>query len=188
MSQEQQEKQPETQEQELKETVDATTEKTEEQKEQPDYYDKYIRLSADFDNFRKRTEREKAGFITYGKKSFAEKLLPTYEVLLKQKEILSKNTENSENVEGLKSLQDGMRLIVTELEKAFKAEGIAKMDVVNKPYNTDSQEIIGMIPSTKEQDGLVLQEVQMGFMMDNKVLRPARVIVGQYTEENNENK
>ena len=51
--------------------------------EQPDYYEKYVRLSADFENFRRRTEREKAAFLAYGKKDFVEKLLPAYEVLLR---------------------------------------------------------------------------------------------------------
>lgn len=51
------------------------------QEKKPDYYDQLVRLSADFDNYRKRTEREKASFLAYGKKQFAEKLLPAYEVL-----------------------------------------------------------------------------------------------------------
>ena len=50
---------------------------------QPDYYEKYVRLSADFENFRKRTEREKAALLAYGKKDFVEKLLPAYEVMLR---------------------------------------------------------------------------------------------------------
>ncbi len=150
---------------------------------QPDYYERFVRLSADFDNYRKRTEREKASFLSYGKKQFAEKLLPAYEVMLREREKMSKEQAEAECEGELKSLRDGMRLILGELEKAFTAEGVTRMDVLDKPYNPDTQEVVAMVPSSAEQAGLVLQEVQMGFMMDGKVLRPARVIVGQESED-----
>lgn len=147
------------------------------EEKKPDYYDQLLRLSADFDNYRKRTEREKASFLAYGKKQLAEKLLPSYEVLLRQQELLEKK-----DAEELKNFQAGFRMIVTEMEKAFKSEGIERMDVLNKPYDPDTQEVMAMVPASAEQDGLVLQEVQMGFLLDGKVLRPARVLVGQHTE------
>ena len=73
-------------------------------------------------------------------------------------------------------------MVLTEMEKAFRSEGIERMDVLDKPYDPQTQEVVAMIPSSVDQDGLVLQEVQMGFLMDGKVLRPARVIVGQHAE------
>lgn len=146
------------------------------------YYDQLVRLSADFDNYRKRTEREKASFLAYGKKQFAEKLLPAYEVLLRQREELAKKQNNEECSASLKAVKDGLNMVFTELEKAFKAEGIEHMDVLDKPYDPATQEVVAMIPSSEAQDGMVLQEVQMGFTMDGKVLRPARVIVGQHAE------
>lgn len=146
------------------------------------YYDQLVRLSADFENYRKRTEREKASFLAYGKKQFAEKLLPAYEVLLRQREELAKKQNNEECSASLKAVKDGLNMVFTELEKAFKAEGIEHMDVLDKPYDPATQEVVAMIPSSEAQDGMVLQEVQMGFAMDGKVLRPARVIVGQHAE------
>lgn len=148
----------------------------------PDYYDQLVRLSADFDNYRKRTEREKASFLAYGKKQFAEKLLPAYEVMLREREKMDKASQEELTGEA-KSLRDGMRLILSELEKAFTSEGITRMDVLDKPYDPNTQEVVAMIPASAEQAGLVLQEVQMGFMMDGNVLRPARVIVGQESED-----
>ena len=148
----------------------------------PDYYEQFVRLSADFENFRKRTEREKAAFISYGKKELAEKLLPSYEILLKQREELNKKETSKETSDELKNVVSGIRMIVNEMEKAFRAEGIERMDVLNKPYEPATQEVVAMIPAEEKQDGLVLQEVQMGFMLNGKVLRPARVIVGQHTE------
>ena len=148
------------------------------EKKEPDYRDQYVRLYAEFDNYRKRTEREKAALIAYGKKDFALKMLPMYEVLLRQQQQLQAGKED------VKALQDGMRMILTELDKAFRAEGITKMEVKGKPYNPDTQEVVAMIPADKKQDGLVIDEVKMGFMMQDQVLRPASVVVGQAKEEN----
>ena len=145
---------------------------------QPDYYEKYVRLSADFDNFRKRTEREKAAFLAYGKKDFVEKLLPAYEVLLRQQKKLEGAQNADENVVG------GIKMVLGEFSKAFKSEGVEKMDVIGKPYDPQTAEAVAVIPASAEQDGLVLEEVQMGFTMDGKVLRPARVVVGKSPEEN----
>ncbi len=147
--------------------------------EEPDYRDQYVRLYAEFDNYRKRTEREKVALIAYGKKDFALKMLPMYEVLLRQQKALQDNQDQDP-----KALQDGMRMILTELNKAFSAEGIQKMDVLGKPYNPENQEVVAMIPAPADKDGLVLDEVKMGFTMQGQVLRPASVVVGQAKEEN----
>jgi len=144
----------------------------------PDYYEKYVRLSADFENFRKRTEREKAAFLAYGKKDFAEKLLPAYEVLLREQKKLQ-NTPAEESAGQTKSLHEGLNMVLGEFAKAFESEGIKKMDVVGKPYDPQTAEAIAVIPAKPEQDGVVLEEVQMGFTMDGQVMRPARVVVGK---------
>lgn len=150
--------------------------------DQPDYYEKYVRLSADFDNFRKRTEREKAALLAYGKKDFVEKLLPAYEVLLREQKKMQKQPQGAGAQ--TKSLLDGLNMVLGEMSKAFESEGVKKMDVVDKPYDPQTAEAIAVIPAKAEQDGMVLEEVQMGFMMDGKVLRPARVVVGKAQEEN----
>ena len=153
------------------------------QEAKPNYYEQFVRLSADFENFRKRTEREKAAFLSYGKKELAEKLLPSYEILLKQADSLNKKEASKGTDNELKNVVSGIQMILSEMEKAFRSEGIERIDVLNKPYDPATQEVVAMVPADEKQDGLVLQEVQMGFMLDGKVLRPARVIVGQHSQE-----
>ncbi|MBO5910623.1 MAG: nucleotide exchange factor GrpE [Elusimicrobiaceae bacterium] len=165
-------------EEQAEETACETPQETPAKTEEPDYRDQYVRLYAEFDNYRKRTEREKAALIAYGKKDFALKMLPMYEVLLRQQKALQDGKEQDP-----KALQDGMRMILTELNKAFSAEGIQKMDVLDKPYNPDTQEVVASIPAPADKDGLVIDEVKMGFMMNGQVLRPASVVVGQAKEE-----
>ena len=179
----------EQEEQDLPADYEPEIEAQEEQEEsaapqQPDYYEKYVRLSADFDNFRKRTEREKAALLAYGKKDFVEKLLPAYEVLLRQQQNMQKQAADKKTSEELKNLLGGLNMVLGEMDKAFKSEGIERMDVMGKPYDPQTSEAIAVIPAKAEQDGVVLEVVQLGFMMDGKVLRPARVVVGKAEEEN----
>ena len=166
------------------ETAEVAAEETAEsaQVQQPDYYEKYVRLSADFENFRKRTEREKAAFLAYGKKDFVEKLLPAYEVLLREQKKMQQAPAQDAGTAQTKSLREGLNMVLGEFAKAFESEGIKKMDVVGKPYDPQTAEVIAVIPAKEEQDGIVLEEVQMGFYMDGKVLRPARVVVGKMQE------
>ena len=179
---------PSTAEQDLEtqEAVDVneeTSQREPAEETKPDYYEQFVRLSADFENFRKRTEREKAAFISYGKKELAEKLLPSYEILLKQAAQFDKDKTDKKLSGELKNVVSGIQMILGEMEKAFRSEGIVRMDVLNKPYDPATQEVVAMVPAEEKQDGLVLQEVQMGFMLDGKVLRAARVIVGQHAEK-----
>lgn len=150
---------------------------------QPDYYEKYVRLSADFENFRKRTEREKAALLAYGKKDFVEKLLPAYEVMLRQQAHMQKEEADEKGSAQMQSLRAGLNMVLGELKKAFAAERIEKLDVVGKPYDPQTSEAIALVPAPADKDGQVLEEVQMGFSMDGKILRPARVVVGKAEEE-----
>ena len=170
---------PEIEAQEEQEAAPAT--------QQPDYYEKYVRLSADFENFRKRTEREKAALLAYGKKDFVEKLLPAYEVLLRQQSKMQKEAADKKVSEELKNLLGGLNMVLGEMDKAFKAEGIQRMEVIGKAYDPQTSEAIAVIPAKADQDGVVLEEVQMGFAIDGKVLRPARVVVGKAEEETKKN-
>ena len=176
----------EQEEQDLPVDCETQEQAAEEEKEaapqQPDYYEKYVRLSADFENFRKRTEREKAALLAYGKKDFLEKLLPAYEVLLRQQAKMQKDTA-ADVPEQFKSVLGGLNMVLSEMDKAFKAEGVSRIETIGKAYDPQTSEAIAVIPAKAEQDGIVLEEVQMGFMMDDKVLRPARVVVGKAEEE-----
>ena len=150
---------------------------------QPDYYEKYVRLSADFENFRKRTEREKAALLAYGKKDFVEKLLPAYEVMLRQQAHMQKEEADEKGSAQMQSLRAGLNMVLGELKKAFAAERIEKLDVVGKPYDPQTSEAIALVSAPADKDGQVLEEVQMGFSMEGKILRPARVVVGKAEEE-----
>lgn len=142
-----------------------------------DYYGQLLRLQADFENFRKRTEREKPMFIQFGKAEIIKKLLPLYDTLLK-----AEAEVNKEDVD-LQHIKHGLNMIFEEFNKVFKSEGVEVVDAKGKPYDPMTQEVITTIPCEDQDDGTVTEELCKGVNLDGKVLRPAQVIVGKKQEE-----
>lgn len=150
---------------------DATPEKAD------NYYDQLLRLQADFENYRKRTEREKPMFIRFGKAELIKKLLPLYDTLLKAKDEVNKEDADIEHI------KQGLNMIFEEFDKVFKSEGVEMVCSKGKPYDPMTQEVITTIPCKEEDDGNVTDEICRGVTLDGHVIRPAQVIVGKKQEE-----
>ena len=148
----------------------------EEKAKAKNYLDQLLRLQADFENYRKRTEKEKPLLISFGKAEVLKALLPMYDNLLKAKGEFSK-----EGVD-LKHLKHGLTMILEEVEKAFKAQGLKVLDGVGKPYNPMTQEVITTVPCPAKEDGKVLQELVKAVELDGKIIRPAQVVVCKTAE------
>lgn len=142
-----------------------------------EYYRQLICLQADFENYRKRVEKEKPALIQYGKMDVLRRLVPMYDILLKAKEEISKDGAEIEHI------KQGLKMIFEEFEKFFKAQGVEIVCAKGKPYDPMTQEVITTCPCSEEDDGKVLQEVSQGVVLDGKVIRPAQVIVGKAQED-----
>ena len=140
-----------------------------------DYYDQLLRLQADFENYRKRVEKEKPELIKYGKADILSRLLPLYDLLLSAHDHVTAAKEGAANDDILK----GLEMIFKEFSKVFDAEGLRPMDPVGKPYDPMASEILGVTDGTDENDGLVTEELQKGFWYGDKILRPARVKIAR---------
>ena len=150
---------------------------------QPDYYDQLLRLQADFENYRKRTEREKPMLIQFGKAEIIKKLLPLYDTLLKAEAEVNKQDADASRI------KQGLNMIFEEFNKVFKAEGVEAICCKGNPYDPMTQEVITTIPCAEQEDGAVAEELCRAITLDGKLLRPARVIVGKKKEEEtNQNK
>lgn len=184
----------EFEEESTKELVEEGTEKEEQEEQegtpqevvmedkQKNYLDQLVRLQAEFENYRKRTEKEKPLFIEFGKTEVIKNLLPLYDTLLKAKgELLKDNVD-------VKHVKQGLKMILEEFEKSFKTEGVSFIDAVGKPYDPNSEEVITTVPCQKKDDGLVLQEIASGVLLNGKVIRSAQVIVGKAEEGKERNK
>ncbi len=139
-----------------------------------EYYDQLLRLQADFENYRKRVEKEKPELIKYGKAEILVKLLPLYDLLLAAHSHIN-GARGGSSDEVLK----GLEMIFKEFSRVFEAEGLRPMDPVGKPYDPMACEILGVTDGTEENDGLVTEELQKGFWYGDKILRPARVKIAK---------
>jgi len=140
-----------------------------------DYYNQLLRLQADFENYRKRLDKEKPELVRWGKAEILLKLLPLYDMLLSAHAHINSARENGGGDETLK----GLEMIFKEFSKVFDAEGLRAMDPVGKPYDPMASEILGVVDGTDENDGLVVEELQKGFYFGDKILRPARVKIAK---------
>lgn len=135
--------------------------------------DKYLRLSAEFDNFRKRTMKEKAELIKNGGEKAINAVLPILDDL-------ERALQNMQKAEDVKAIYDGVELIYQKFLKNLHQEGLEKMEPVGQDFDTDFHEAIALVPaSSEDQKGKVLDCVQTGYKLNEKVIRHAKVVVAQ---------
>ena len=135
--------------------------------------DKYLRLSAEFDNYRKRTLKEKAELIKNGGEKTLTAILP----VLDDFERALKNMEASEET---KAMKEGVELIFSKFQKILGQEGLQAIETEGKEIDTDFHEAIALIPAPSEElRGKILDCVQTGYMLNEKVIRHAKVAVAQ---------
>ena len=135
--------------------------------------DKYLRLSAEFDNYRKRTLKEKAELIKNGAKKTLTAILP----ILDDFERALKNLEATEET---KAMKEGVELIFTKFQKVLQQEGLQAIETEGKDFDVDFCEAIALVPAPSEDlKGKILDCVQTGYMLNDKVIRHAKVVVAQ---------
>ena len=145
----------------------------EKQKEVDELKDKHLRLSAEFDNYRKRTLKEKAELIKNG----AEKTLTAILPILDDFERALKNLEASEET---KAMYEGVELIFNKFNKVLNQEGLHMIETKDKEFDTDFCEAIALVSApSEEMKGKILDCVQTGYMLNDKVIRHAKVVVAQ---------
>ena len=135
--------------------------------------DKYLRLSAEFDNYRKRTKKEKAELILNGGEKCISSILP----IVDDFERALKNMETAEDVAAVK---EGVELIYNKFMTVLGQNGVKPIETKEQPLNTDYHEAIAVIPAPAEElKGKVLDCVQTGYTLNDKVIRHAKVVVGE---------
>lgn len=175
--------QPETNEQEVQNQTEATeapaAELTDAEKlaqaeaEIAELKDKILRQAADFANFRKHSMATHTELILNGGKKVLESLLP----ILDDMERAEANLAKSEDVE---TLREGLSLIFQKLQRTLEQQGLKKMETKEAQFDTDFHEAVALFPTEDEQQkNHIIDCVQTGYMLNDKVLRHAKVVVGQ---------
>ena len=179
--------QPETNEQEVQNQAETATEATEApaakltdaeklaqaEAEIAELKDKILRQAADFANFRKHSMATHTELILNGGKKVLESLLP----ILDDMERAEANLAKSEEVE---TLREGLSLIFQKLQRTLEQQGLKKMETKEAQFDTDYHEAVALFPTEDEQQkNHIIDCVQTGYMLNDKVLRHAKVVVGQ---------
>ena len=165
--------QPAEQEEPLSELDQLKLQLAEAETKNAELQDKYLRQAAEFDNYRKRTIKEKAELI----KSAAEKLMVAELPVLDD---MDRALENMEKGMDADACIEGFKLIVHKFQNILTQNGLEKIETDNQEFDTDYHEAIALIPAPSEElKGKILDCVQPGYKLGDKVIRHAKVAVGQ---------
>ena len=135
--------------------------------------DKYLRIHAEFDNYRKRTNKEKIDIIGSANASLLKDLLPVMDDF-------ERAMKNNENVTDINSVKEGIGLIFNKFKMTLESKGLTHMKAEGEVFDADLHEAIANIPAPKKNmRGKVIEAVEKGYYLNDKVIRYAKVVVGQ---------
>ena len=166
---------------EQEESVDeAAEDEKEEEKKEPtaeeklaELQDRYLRLSAEYDNFRKRTLKEKIDLQQSANVSLLDALLPVADDF-------DRAMQSVEETKDIEAVKEGLKLISGKFQGFLTQQGVKEIEAINKPFDTDLHEAITKIPApSKKLKGKVVDVVQKGYYLNEKVLRFSKVIIGE---------
>lgn len=140
--------------------------------EEVDWKDRYIRLQAEFDNFRKRTLREKMALIESGGSDVWKAVLPILDDM-------ERAIAASEKSEDIAALREGEKLIYNKFIDIMRQKGIVEIEALDKEFDADLQEAVARFAAGEEKSGKVIDVVQRGYKQGEQVLRYAKVVVGE---------
>ena len=135
--------------------------------------DKYLRSVAEFENYKKRTRKEVADLILNGGEKTVAAILPIIDDM-------ERAIDNAGKAEDIKALEEGWELIFKKLMKTLESLGVKKIDTDGKDFDVDYHEAVAMVPGMgDDKKGKVIDCVQAGYMLNDRVIRHAKVAVGQ---------
>ena len=134
--------------------------------------DKYLRLAAEFDNYRKRTLKERYDLIKTAGEEVIKELLPVIDDFDRALEALKASGESG-------ALSEGVQLIYDKFFSALSRKGLVAMDVMNADFDAEIHEAVAKIPASDEQKGKILDVVQKGYSLNDKIIRHPKVVIGE---------
>ena len=139
-----------------------------------EHWDRLLRTSADFENFKKRAAREKQEAIKYANEGLLQKLVPVLDSL----DIALAATQNPEADAG-QSLQTGIKMVFQQLKAALTEAGLEEVDATGKPFDPNFHEAVSQRETLEAPEGHVIQQLRKGYKLRERLLRPASVVVAK---------
>ena len=153
--------------------VEKNSSENEIQKEDQDFKEKYIRLYSEYENYRKRTAKEKIDLITNASENVIKELIPILDDF-------ERAIENNRKVEDVSVLKEGFDLIYSKMHKGLINQGLKPMEANGKDFDSEIHEAITKIPAPNEKlKGKVVDVIEKGYQINEKVIRYAKVVVGE---------
>lgn len=153
--------------------VEEKTKEQELEEKLAELQDKYLRLSAEYDNYRKRTLREKMELQEGARQDIFVNILPVVDDLERAMEVV-------QSAKDLEAVKHGMQLIHTKFSNYLTQQGVKEIEAINKELNTDLHEAVTKIPvESKKKKGKVVDVVEKGYTLRDKVIRFAKVVIGE---------
>lgn len=154
------------------ESVKALEEKlTKLQQEKDDLYNKLLRIQAEYDNFKKRTQKEKQSELKYKSQDIVNELLPAID-----------NFERALQVEvsdETASFVEGMTMVYRQIKDALKSQGVEEIESVGKEFDPNIHHAVMQVDDEEQESNIILEEMQKGYMLKDRVIRPAMVKVNK---------
>ena len=146
-----------------------------------DYYDKYLRLQAEFDNFRKRASRERLEFIKFANESLVMELVSILDDF-------ERGIKSAEGKKDFQLLHQGVDMISKQLHRLLEDKGLKKINCLGEKFDAHQHEAIEVVEDETEQESALVEELQPGYTLNGRVIRPAKVKVvkKKETEEKQE--
>ena len=142
-------------------------------KELTESNDKYLRMVAEFDNFRKRTSKERMDLFKTAGKDILVSIIPVMDDFERAEKALAKTTD-------VQSVKDGLAIVAGKLKSILVQQGLKEMKTIGETFDTDLHEAITKIPApSPNMKGKVIDEVEKGYLLNDKVIRFAKVIIGE---------
>ncbi len=142
------------------------------QAEAAEWKDKYLRLYAEFDNFRSRSSREKIALISTATEGLMKDLLPVMDDFERSLKAMETSTD-------VNSLREGVQLVFHKFSGILQQKGLKAMEAIGNPFDADFHEAVTQIPAPEPaQKGHVIDEIEKGYSLNDKTIRFAKVIIG----------
>jgi len=146
------------------------------EKEAKENYDRYLRAVAELENFKKRAARDKADIIKYGKEDLIKDILPFLDSL----DRALSHAESSD----VQSFKSGIALIQDQLFCCLKKHGVERIDSVGQDFDPNVHEALMQMNSAEHQDNQIVSEMEKGYLLNGRLIRPSRVCVCKKTKDN----
>jgi molecular chaperone GrpE len=140
-------------------------------------WEKYVRISADFDNYKKRALRERQDAIKYANEALLEKLLPIVDNF--EAALSAANSTQAGQGTNVDSLRMGIQMIYTQLKNYLADAGVEEIDALNKPFDPNLHEAVSQEASADSPEGQVLRQMRKGYRYRDRLIRPSMVVVAK---------